>query len=238
MNDKPETPSEGMDEARAETPRAEGTPSIDAGNIYSPPPPSSPAGWQPGQYNSGAAGTTDLSGGTPPMPTPPPYSQAPAQPPPQYGYTPPQGQPTQYMPPPQSQYGPPPSYPAAGPPTVSTPGQPPNYQPGNYGGGYPQYPQQPVGYGTVQPKDPTVGLLLELLGYVGFLVIVHIWAGKTTRGIALMVGFWIYLIMSWALTILLVGCLMLVAGLAVPIASGLYLKSEMEREQAAMGIRR
>jgi hypothetical protein len=110
-------------------------------------------------------------------------------------------------------------------------------QQGNYGGGYPQYPQ-PTGYGYAQPKDPTMGLLLELLGYLGFLGIGHIWAGKTTRGIALLVGWWIYLTMAWLLTIVLIGCLMLVAAVAIPIASGLYLKSEMEREQAAMGVRR
>jgi len=95
-----------------------------------------------------------------------------------------------------------------------------------------------MGYGTVQPKDPTIALLLELIGYVGFLGIGHIWAGKTTRGILLLVGWWIYLSLSGLLTILLIGCLMLLAGLIVPIASGLYLKNEMEKEQAAMGIRR
>ena len=35
-----------------------------------------------------------------------------------------------------------------------------------------------------------MGLLLELLGYVGFLGIGHIWAGKTTRGVALLIGYW------------------------------------------------
>ena len=83
-----------------------------------------------------------------------------------------------------------------------------------------------------------MGLLLELLGYVGFLGIGHIWAGKTNRGVALLVGYWIYLVLSWILVILLVGCLMLLASLAIPLISGFYLKNEMEREQAAMGIRR
>jgi hypothetical protein len=228
MDDKPETLRDDSEEASAELPRAEGTPMGDMKSSQYEPPSMNPASWQPGQYSYGGPET---------MPPPPPYSQAPAQQaPPPYGYTPPQGQPTQYMPP--QQYGQPQGYPQAGPPTVSTPGQPPVYQPGNYGGGYPQYSQQPVGYGNVVPKDPTAGLLLELLGYVGFLGIGHIWAGKTTRGIALLVGWWIYLSMSWLLTIVLVGCLMLVASIAVPIASGLYLKSEMEREQAAMGVRR
>src|SRR5436309_2548746 len=105
MNDKPEMPSEGMEEARAETPRTgetQGTPGVDMGNAYPPTPPDT-MGWQPGQFSSGAAGTSDVSGGTAPMPAPPPYSQAPAQSPPQYNYTPTQGQPTQYMPPPQAQ---------------------------------------------------------------------------------------------------------------------------------------
>jgi len=133
------------------------------------------------------------------------------------------------MPPPQG-------YPQAGPPQVYTPGQPPVPQQGNYGPGYPQYQPQPMGY--AQPKDPTMGLLLELLGYLGFLGIGHIWAGKTTRGIMLLVGWWVYLAISGVLTILLIGCLMLLAGIAVPIASGFYLKNEMEKEQAAMGIRR
>jgi len=111
--------------------------------------------------------------------------------------------------------------------------QPPNYNPGDYGTGY---PQQPMSY--AQPKDPTAGLLLELLGYIGFLGIGHIWAGKTSRGIALLVGWWIYLACSGVLTIVLIGCVMLVAALVIPIASGLYLRNEMQREQAAMGIRR
>jgi hypothetical protein len=113
--------------------------------------------------------------------------------------------------------------------------QPPNYNPGDYGV---NNPQQLTGYGYAQPKDPMAGLLLELLGYIGFLGIGHIWAGKTTRGIALLIGYWIYLAVSGVLTVVLIGCVMLAACLVIPIASGLYLKNEMEREQAAMGIRR
>jgi hypothetical protein len=107
-----------------------------------------------------------------------------------------------------------------------------------YGGGYPQAQQpQYVPY-AVAPKDPVVGLLLELLGYLGFLGIGHIWAGKTTRGVVLLLGYWAYMAVSVVLTIVLVGCLMLAATLAIPLISGFYLKSEMEREQAAMGYRR
>ena len=45
-------------------------------------------------------------------------------------------------------------------------------------------------------KDPAVGLLLELLGYIGFLGIGHIWAGKTSRGVALLIGYWVYFALS------------------------------------------
>ncbi|MEO8285788.1 MAG: hypothetical protein ABI670_05085 [Chloroflexota bacterium] len=214
MNDKPETPSEDVGQQRPEVPRNEGTPTVDIGGSYS----------------------------LPPVPQPPSYSPPAGAPQPQpqqqgYNYTPPPGQPQQYTQPPQygqtqdfSQQG--------GAPTVSTgQGPMPNYQPQP---GYSPPPGQPgmQGYAAVAPKDPTVGLLLELIGYVGFLGIGHIWAGKTTRGIALLVGWWVYLAISGVLTILLIGCLMLIAGIAVPIASGFYLKNEMEKEQAAMGIRR
>jgi hypothetical protein len=232
MNDNPETPSGGMGEAGAEVPRTDGTPTSDITGSYSPPPAqSTPSNWQPGQYSA------DQSSGTPP--TPPSYSQTPSQPaetPPNYsyGYPPSQGQPTQYMPP--QQYGQQGNM-QGGPPT-SPQAQPPSYQPGNYSGVNPQYTPQPVAYGYGTPKDPTVGLLLELIGYLGFLGIGHIYAGKTARGIGLMVGFWVYLIVSGILTVVLIGCVMLVAGLAIPLASGFYLKNEMEKEQAAMGIRR
>jgi len=224
MDNNPETPSEG-------TPQGEGTPTTDMSGSYSPPPPPTDAGnWQPGQYSSGAPGGVGQAVGSTSMP-PPAYSQAQAQPEvptAQSGYASPaqQGQPTQYMQP--QQYAPPSS-----PPTVPMQNQPPNYNPGDYNTGY---PQQPMSY--AQPKDPTAGLLLELLGYIGFLGIGHIWAGKTTRGIVLLVGWWIYLACSGVLTIVLIGCVMLVAALVIPIASGLYLRNEMQREQAAMGIRR
>jgi hypothetical protein len=229
MNDNPETPAGGMEETGAEAPRTDGAPTSDmSGSYSSPPAQSTPSNWQPGQYSA------DQSSGTPT--TRPSYSQTPAQPaetPPNYsyGYPPSQGQPTQYMPPQQfgQQGGPPPTFPQ---------GQPPTYQPDNYSGVNPQYTPQPVTYGYGTPKDPTVGLLLELIGYLGFLGIGHIYAGKTARGIGLMVGYWVYLICSGLLTVLLIGCVMLVAALAVPLASGFYLKNEMEKEQAAMGIRR
>jgi hypothetical protein len=247
MNDKPEVPGSGEERARTGEDTSaippDGTPTVNIGGSYgssstpystspmpgaAPETPGMPArdpySSQPGQYSSGGDAPGSGAGnygshasqgqGQPAHYNPPPQYN-----PSQYG----QGQPTQYTPPP------------GGYPQQPNPQQPYNHQqPYN-----PQYPQQyPPQYGYAQPKDPTVGLLLELLGYIGFLGIGHIWAGKTTRGVAMLVGYWIYLTLSWILVIVLVGCLMLLASLAIPLISGFYLKSEMEREQAAMGIRR
>ncbi len=244
MNDKPEVPNSGEEKARSDaggsTPPAEGTPTVNIGGSYSSPnPPYStspmpaspletpgvpardPYSWQPGQYSPGSETPGSGAGAYGGQGQPTQYTAPPQYNPSQYGQG--QGQPAQYAPPPQQPY-----------PQQQYPQQQQPYYPQNPQ--YQQYPQPQYGY--AQPKDPTVGLLLELLGYVGFLGIGHIWAGKTTRGVALLVGYWIYLGMSWALTILLVGCVMLFAALAIPLISGFYLKSEMEREQAAMGIRR
>ncbi len=223
MYEKPETPSEGMEQARAETPHTDSAPTTNTGDSYAPPPA---------------------------------YSHAPAQVP-QYGYNlPPQEQhtlPPGYAPPPEYGYGP---GQQGGVPTVSTVGPPvPIYQPGQYVGSYqPMHSQAPAGYGPGygSPKDPTVGLLLELIGIAGFLGIGHIYAGKTTRGIVLLVGWLIYDLLLVTVIIPLVtvgsvltcgvGCLLflplIAIWLGVPIGSGFYLKNEIQKEQAAMKIRR
>ena len=97
-----------------------------------------------------------------------------------------------------------------------------------------------------------MALLLELLGIVGFLGIGHIYAGQTTRGVALMVGWFLYGIIATFFLIPLIsfgsiltcgaGCLLFIPLLLVwwgaPIGSGLWAKNELEKEQAALGIRR
>jgi hypothetical protein len=226
MNDKPEVPNSKPDSSaagntgRPETPGAPlgGTPTVNIGGSYSnapdpsnptPTPYADPYSWKPGAYTAGS--------------------------------TPAQGEPTRYTPPPSAplpQYAPPPQY----NPTRFPQDQPSQYTPTQMQpyGGYPQAPQQPPypQYAYGPPKDPTMGLLLELLGYLGFLGIGHIWAGKTSRGVALLIGYWMYFALSAFLTIFLVGCVMLLATLFIPLLSGFMLKSEMEREQAAMGYRR
>lgn len=224
MNDKPEVPRSGSDTPPEGTP-TDGTPTVNIGGSYSsqpystspmpgtPPetpgaPPRDPYSWQPGQYSPGAGNPAGSNQVQPQHYAPPPHYN-----PTQYA----QGQSPQYTPPQSGGY-----------PQHYNPQQPT----------YPQQTQYPAPYGYVQPKDPTVGLLLELIGYVGFLGIGHIWAGKTSRGIALLVGWWIYWALVPFLVFVLIGCLMIPLGLIIPLASGWYLKNEMEREQSAMGFRR
>lgn len=207
-----------------------GSPTINIGN-------------SPARVDQTDSASQDMSASAPtPFPTtvPEPAAYSPyASPPP----TPPQGQPTQYVPPAQGGYTPPPKpygqpspaatenlnvYPGAQPP-ATTPQAP-----------YPAYSQNPinsyqyqqqVGVAGIAPKDPTVALLLELIGYVGFLGIGHIYAGRITRGVVLMIGWWLY----WGIvgvlfaTILLspVACIMAIAWPLVPIASGLWIRSDL-----------
>jgi TM2 domain-containing membrane protein YozV len=176
--------------------------------------------------------------------TPPPaYSTAPAYASPEYSApetpryaaaTPPAGQYTpygQYAPPPTqgqySQYGAPAQTrdisrveaPNAQPPAYSQPYQQP----------YPQ-PAYPPQHGYARPKDPTVGMLLELIGLFGILGIGHIYAGKVTRGVVLMASFFMYFIVFACLSVVLIGIPFLVLYWVVPIISALYLRNEMERE--------
>ncbi len=201
-----ETPPSNL-EASSDTPQG-GSPTANIGSAvegahYTPSPPS-PA-WQPGQYASNPA-----QGGQAPN-QPPAYSPDPMQQGqvlPQYGQA--QG---------LTQYG---AQPYAQPPAPVY-GQPP---PINY-----QYQQQ-IGVAGVPTRNPTVALLLELLGYVGFLGIGHLYAGRTARGIAMLIGWWVYLIVSSILVIVLIGFCLLLVGLVVPILSGLWIKRDLERDNA------
>ena len=207
--------------------------------VYSPPPLSSH--WQPGAYDMGATQPVDIpvsgqaasappTGAAPGRPrsifSPPPPPPAPAQGQYTQPMTPQQG----YSPPPQQTFTPPPGYDnqslAPGGTQPLQPGQSyPNYQP------YP--PVYPVPQPAAAPKDPTTALMLELLGYLGFLGIGHIYAGKTNRGIGLLIGWLIYLTASFVLSFCLVGCFMFLAWVVVPPLSGIWVKNEMEKERIA-----
>lgn len=225
-------------------PEEPSTPEVptDISSSFTPPPSSE---WQPGAYDMGATQPVEI-----PMPSqappPPPYGAAPGQTQSIFSPPPPpvQGQYTQPMAPQQGYSPPPPQAPQQGftpPPAYS--GQslpPPGTRPLQPGQSYPSYQQSQPGYPPPQqataPKDPTTALMLELLGYLGFLGIGHIYAGKTNRGIALLISWLVYLTASVLLIFCLVGCFMFIAWLIVPPLSGIWVKNEMEKERMT-GIR-
>ncbi len=134
---------------------------------------------------------------------------------------------------------------------VPAPGQPP---PNPYGqstspssappqqsyGGPP--PAQPYSYGTAsvpgarlgpEVKDPTTGLLIELLpGFFGFMGIGWLWAGETAIGVALLLGFWVFLAVEIALMFVLIGFCLLPVNLIAPIASAILLQRRLKERQA------
>jgi hypothetical protein len=124
------------------------------------------------------------------------------------------------------------------PPQQQPPYQPPAYGQGPFG--QPPYGQPPYGqpsYGQ-PPKDPTVGLLLELIGFVGFLGIGWIWAGETATGVALLVGWLIFLpiyyVICFFLMFIVIGFCLLPLPLLVPIISGVVLMNRLKARQAAV----
>lgn len=97
------------------------------------------------------------------------------------------------------------------------------------------------------PKDPSTGLVLELLpGLFGFLGIGRLWAGDVGIGIALLFGYWVF----WALlgffivimsifTLGIAFCIVPAVWIGVPVVSGLILRDKLARLQAqAVGLPR
>lgn len=88
-------------------------------------------------------------------------------------------------------------------------------------------------------RDPIIAFVLELVGYVFVLGLGHMYAGRVGRGIALMVGYWLY----WGIAGLLfltvlfipVSCLMMLLHPVVPLLSGLWAKRDLDRERAPVG---
>ncbi|HEY0068885.1 MAG TPA: zinc-ribbon domain-containing protein [Chloroflexia bacterium] len=142
----------------------------------------------------------------------------------------------QYAPPNQGYAPPPPALYGQQPPANQGYAPPPqNYSNAPYGSYAPgQYAAQP-------PRDSTLALLLELIGYVGVLGIGHIYAGRTTRGVSLLVGWLFYGAIIFVLFFTLIGapiaCLMALIWPVVPILSGIWAKVDLDKERAAYGPR-
>ena len=140
-------------------------------------------------------------------------------------------QPTQvavpsYAQPPPNPYGQPPSPPPA-PPGQSY-GGPPPAQPYSYGAA-----PRPVATAGPEVRDPTTGLLIEMIpGFFGFLGIGWLWAGETAIGIALLLGYWVFLAVEIALMFVLIGFCLLPVNLIAPIASAIVLQRRLKERQA------
>lgn len=95
-----------------------------------------------------------------------------------------------------------------------------------------------------QPKDPSTGLLLELIpGLFGFLGIGRLWAGDIGIGLALLFGYWVFWGFVWfSLTIMaiftlgLAFCFIPLFWIGAPVISGLLLRDKLQRlQRGAMG---
>lgn len=83
-----------------------------------------------------------------------------------------------------------------------------------------------------QAKEPSTGLLLELLGLVGFAGIGWLWAGRTGLGLLLLFGFWAFLAVEILLLFVLVGFCLIPFNFVIPVASALLIQKYL-REQPA-----
>ena len=82
----------------------------------------------------------------------------------------------------------------------------------------------------------TTSLILEIIfGFFGLLGIGHVYSGRTPLGIALMAGWWVYLIIAGIVSSVTAGlgaCLFIPIYLAVPILSGIQASAYAKRAQS------
>lgn len=88
-------------------------------------------------------------------------------------------------------------------------------------------------------KDPSVGLLIELLpGFFGFLGIGYLWAGETLLGVVLLLGYWAFWTVVAVASIATFGLLLcflpffIVSYFAAPIVSALLLQRRLRARQS------
>ena len=111
----------------------------------------------------------------------------------------------------------------------------------HYRGQYGMPPARPYAVQLIAVKDPGTGLLLEILpGLFGFLGIGWLWAGETGIGIALLLGYWVFLFSEGLFIVFSFGLLLFCCAplnLAVLLASGFLLQKRLRDRQAlAMGV--
>ncbi len=116
--------------------------------------------------------------------------------------------------------------------------QPSGYDQGGYGAqGTGFGPSYGAGGAVTAAKDPQTGLLLELIGIFGFLGIGWLWAGETAIGMALLIGFWVFLGIEIFLSIFLIGLCLLPLNLIIPIVSAFLLQKRL-KERQSLGVGR
>lgn len=82
-------------------------------------------------------------------------------------------------------------------------------------------------------KEPSTGLLLELIGLVGFAGIGWLWAGRTAVGLLLMFGFWAFLFVEFLLLFVGIGFCLIPFNFVLPIASALLLQRDLKERRLA-----
>ncbi len=113
---------------------------------------------------------------------------------------------------------------------------PPRYSvPSQQQGGYPDPFYADVQEQAFLPaprpaKEPSTGLLLELLGLVGFAGIGWLWAGRTGLGLLMLFGFWAFMAVEFVLLFVLVGFCLVPFNFIIPVASALLIQKYL-REQ-------
>ena len=135
--------------------------------------------------------------------------------------------------------------PAGGEGQRTSAGQPPVYDPqGGQAGGYgqpqgdggAQYGRQQYSAVAVPAKDPTTGLLLELIGLIGFAGIGWLWAGETVIGLSLLIGYFVFLGIEILSFFIFIGFCLIPFNFIIPIASAVLLQKRLkERQVLAMG---
>ncbi len=94
---------------------------------------------------------------------------------------------------------------------------------------------QPAMYpANSQMKDENLAFVLEVIpGLFGFLGIGHIYSGNITRGVVLLVCYWLFVTMELGLMFVGVGFCLTPANLILPLLSALWVKREMEGQTPA-----
>lgn len=85
------------------------------------------------------------------------------------------------------------------------------------------------GHAQTGLKDENLAFVLEVIpGLFGFLGIGHIYAGNVTRGVTLLVCYWLFVTVEFGLIFVLVGLCLTPANFILPLLSALWVKRELE----------